>query len=108
MKVVRKRCPDPIKSGEYHHHWRIISKKVKIYPNLWWDWDRKNFGSPIEVGIFTSKKYWLIRPFSKSQGWDWKEGKAKDWRDKKNWKHITSSPVSPEKWKALCERDEYT
>jgi hypothetical protein len=94
VKIVRKSCPNPFSFAEsgFHHHWSIELKRSRITWTGWFDYDRVNFGAPIEMHIFGPKRTYLIRPFSKSQGWDWEANKAADWRDAKNWHHIVVKP----------------
>lgn len=96
MGLVRKSCPDPMGSAKDHAHWSWHVKNLNISWSLWWDYDHRHFGCPIEVQIKTSKKRWLVRPFSKAQAYDWEAG---TWTgtltnnyDDIVWKHVVSFP----------------
>jgi hypothetical protein len=75
---------------------------VHIYWTLWWNEDHRLYGCPIEFNIHTEKYYILVRPFSKSQAYDWKTGYYTGYDgehfniNKIVWKHITIRPRTPE------------
>lgn len=103
MKLVRKKCPDPMGRGKPHAHWSIHASKFVIFWTGWFDYDRKNFGTPIEVNLHTAHKYYLIRPFSKAQAYDWDQAKWADPDDKSNWRHVVVSPQRTEIWEGIHE-----
>ena len=69
----------------------------KIYWVPWWDEEHRLYGCPIQVSVHTRKKFYLMRPFSNSQAYDWKRGHY----SLETWKHIASGPENPEIWESL-------
>lgn len=70
MRLVRKECPDPTGNDlRSHHHWSLRGKNYRVSWGLWFDYDHKNFGCPIEININTPKVNRMIRPFTKTQRW---------------------------------------
>jgi hypothetical protein len=104
MKLVLHECSNHDDEGT-HTHWAIRSKRMIITGTLWGDWERRSgFGTPIELMIDTPRREYLVRPFCKSQRWDWAEGKWADYTDDKNWGHIVSSPQTTERWLDMVGR----
>lgn len=102
MQIIRMQCSDPTgRGGKPHHHWSLHGKRFVASWSLWWDYDRVNFGTPIEIHISTEAKHYLIRPFSKAQGYDWANDRYLSWENKKSYRHIVVSPQRPEAWKRL-------
>ena len=101
MRLVRESCPNPIGKEGTHGHWSLHCRGFIATWSLWLDYDRRMFGCPIEVNISTPTRHYLIRPFSKSQRYDWEAGKWSDATDSKNWRHVVSSPSQPEAWEKL-------
>lgn len=92
---------------------------ILIYVTWPWSEDHRYHYCPVQVSIHTRRKYTLIRPFSKSQSYDWERGcwtgviDPAALRDHHHgiidenhivWKHISTSPEKPEIWEALGRR----
>jgi hypothetical protein len=47
-----------------------------------------------EITVHVTKRVWCRPHLVRMQGWDWKTGRALDWRDDRSWRWIVCHPVA--------------